>query len=480
VKEQLREIIEYIKKKGIDYADARYVQSRTESITVKDGRLENLARNEGRGVGIRVLHNGCWGFASGSLVSSRDLKRLADKAVGIARASAVTRKKPASLAPVEPFRDSYISPAEINPFTVPLDEKIDLLMRVDQALHRQPKVKITESSMDFYRTEKVFCSTEGALIEQAILESGAGYEATAVENGEAQKRTYPNSHRGDFRCAGYEFIKELDLLGNAERVAEEAAALLSAPPCPAKKSDVIITGDQMALQVHESCGHPIELDRVLGTEISLAGGSFMTTDKLGRLKYGSDIVNIVQDATIPHALGSFGYDDEGVRASRTDIIRNGLFVGYLTSRETAQIVKASPNGAMRADGWHSIPLIRMTNINLEPGNASLDELIADTKDGILFSTNKSWSIDDKRLNFQFGVEIAWQIKDGKITTMYKNPVYTGITPEFWNSCDAICNRDHWRIWGLPSCGKGEPMQTAHVAHGTSPARFRNVQVGVSR
>ncbi|OGC93535.1 MAG: peptidase C69 [candidate division Zixibacteria bacterium RBG_16_53_22] len=480
MRDQLREIIEYIKRKEIDYADGRYVESKTESITIKDGRLENLARNEGRGVGIRVLHNGCWGFASGSLIGSRDLKRLADKAIGIARASAVTRKAPATLAPVEPFQDAYFSPAEINPFTVPLDEKIDLLMRVDQALHRQPKVKVTESSMDFYRTEKIFCSTEDALIEQTIIESGAGYEATAVENGEAQKRSYPNSHRGDFRCAGYEFIKWLDLPGNAERVADEAAALLSAPPCPVTKADVVITGDQMALQVHESCGHPVELDRVLGTEISLAGGSFMTTDKLGNLKYGSNIVNIVQDATIPYALGSFGYDDEGVKASRTDIIRNGLFVGYLTSRETAKIVNAPPNGAMRADGWHSIPLIRMTNINLEPGNAGLDDLIADTKDGILLSTNKSWSIDDKRLNFQFGVEIAWQIKDGKITTMYKNPVYTGITPEFWNSCDAICSRDHWRIWGLPSCGKGEPMQSAHVAHGTSPARFRDIQVGVSR
>jgi TldD protein len=480
MKNQLREIIEYIKKKGIDYADARFVQSRTESITVKDGRLENLARNEGRGVGIRVLHNGCWGFASGSLIGARDLKRLADKAVGIAKASAVTRKSPAKLASVEPFRDQYKSPVEIDPFTVPLDDKIDLLMRTDTILRRQPKVKITESSMDFYRTDKIFCSTEGALIEQSITESGAGYEATAVESGDAQKRSYPNSHRGDFRCAGYEFIKWLDMPGHAERVAEEAAALLSAPPCPAARADIIITGDQMSLQVHESCGHPVELDRVLGTEISLAGGSFMTTDKLGSLKYGSDIVNIVQDATIPNALGSFGYDDEGVKASRTDIIRNGLFVGYLTSRETADLVKAPPNGAMRASGWNSIPLIRMTNINLEPGDANYDDLIADTRDGILLSTNKSWSIDDKRLNFQFGVEIAWQIKNGKIGAMYKNPVYTGITPEFWNSCDAVCNKDHWRIWGIPSCGKGEPMQVAHVAHGTSPARFRNVQVGVSR
>jgi TldD protein len=480
VRDQLLELIDYIKGKRIDYADARYVESRTESITVKDARLEGLSRSEGRGVGIRVLHNGCWGFASGSLLGPRDLRKLAVKAIGIAKASAVTRKEPVTLAQIEPYKDKYFSPTEIDPFAVPLDEKIDLLLRVDGILRKHPKVKIAESSMDFFRTDKVFISTEGALIEQTIIESGGGYEATAVEKGDAQKRSYPNSHRGDFRCAGYEFIREMDMAGNAERVAEEAAALLSAPPCPATKTDIIIMGDQMALQVHESCGHPVELDRVLGTEISLAGGSFMTVDKLGNLKYGSDIVNIVQDATIPTALGSYGYDDEGVRARRTDIIRSGLFVGYLTSRETAGLVQAVPNGAMRAESWHSIPLIRMTNINLEPGTGTLNDLIADTKDGILLATNKSWSIDDKRLNFQFGVEVAWQIKDGKLGTMYKNPIYTGITPEFWNSCDAVCNRDHWRIWGIPSCGKGEPMQIAHVAHGTSPARFRNVHVGVSR
>ena len=480
MKDRLKEIIDYIKHKGIDYADARYVEQRSESITVKDGQLEAVSRNAGRGVGIRVLHNGCWGFASGSLLEMRDLRRLADKAIGIARASAVTRKAPAALAPVDVKTDKYISPFIEDPFRVPLDEKIGLLLKVDEILRRQKKIKITESSMDFFRTDKFFCSTEGAMIEQSILESGAGYEATAVERGEAQRRSYPNSHRGDFRCAGYEFIRGMDLDGNAERVAEEAVALLLAPPCPAIETDIIISGDQMALQVHESCGHPVELDRVLGTEISLAGGSFMTIDKLRQLKYGSDKVSIVQDATIPYALGSFGYDDEGVKATRTDIIRNGLFVGYLTSRETAQIVNSAPNGTMRADGWNAIPLIRMTNINLEPGEWDYDSLIADTKNGILLSTNKSWSIDDKRLNFQFGVEVAWQIKDGKITTMYKNPIYTGITPEFWNSCDSICNRNHWRIWGLPSCGKGEPMQTAHVAHGTAPARFRNVKVGVSK
>jgi TldD protein len=480
LKDSIRELIDYMRKKRVNYADARFVNKRTESITVRDGKIEALSRDEDRGIGVRVLHDGCWGFAAGSLISFSALKKLADKAIGIARASAVTKKKPAVLAPVRIYDDRYSSPVNEDPFAVSLDEKIDLLMKIDAVLKKRPKIKIAESSLDFFRIDKIFCSTEGALIEQTILESGGGYEATAVDKGEVQKRSFPNSHRGDYRCAGYEFIRSLGLLENAERVAEEAVALLVAPPCPAMKTNLIIAGDQLALQVHESCGHPVELDRVLGTEISLAGGSFMTIEKLGKLKYGSPVVNIVQDATIAHALGGYGYDDEGVKSTRSDIIKEGLFVGYLTSRETASIVGASPNGTMRADGWNSMPLIRMTNINLEPGEWDYDALIADTKDGILLSTNKSWSIDDKRLNFQFGVEAAWQIKDGKITTMYKNPIYTGITPEFWNSCDAICNGNHWRIWGIPSCGKGEPMQTAHVAHGTAPARFRNVMVGVSK
>jgi TldD protein len=480
MKDKLRELIDYIKSKKIDYADARYVERKNESITVKDGTLEALSRDEGRGIGIRVLHNGCWGFAASARIGSADLRKLADRAIGVAKASAVTKGKPAVLAPTQIYQDKYISPMIENPFNVSLDEKINLLMNVNDILRKQKKIKIIESSLDFFRNDKIFCSTEGALIEQTIVESGGGYEATAVEKGDAQKRSYPNSHRGDFKCAGYEFIRELNLPGNAERVAEEAVALLTAPPCPVGKSDVIIMGDQMALQVHESCGHPTELDRALGMEISLAGGSFMTPDKLGSLRYGSPVVNIVQDGTIPYALGGFGYDDEGVKATRTDVIREGIFVGYLTSRETAPLVNSVSNGTMRADGWDKFPLIRMTNINLLPGDWDYNNLIADTKNGLLLATNKSWSIDDKRLNFQFGVEVAWQIKDGRITTMYKNPVYTGITPEFWNSCDAICNSNHWRIWGIPSCGKGEPMQTAHVAHGTAPTRFRNVTVGVSK
>ena len=480
MQEKLKNIIHHLKTKKVDYGDARYVFTTHQSINVKDQTVEAITSNDNMGVGIRVIVDGCWGFAATSSLADDDLIKTANLAMKIAKASALTKRENVRLAEVEPFVDKYETKVKVDPFSVPLDEKLNLLLEINKVLRANKAIKIAQASLDFYRTNKMFCSTEGALIEQQIVESGGGYEATALGAGEAQRRSYPNSHRGDYACAGYEFIRGMNLLQNAERVADEAAALIKAKDCPAMDTAVIINGSQMALQVHESCGHPTELDRVLGTEISLAGGSFMTLEKYGKLKYGSPLVTIVADSTIAGGLGSFGYDDEGVKACRADIIREGMHTGYQTSRETAPLINQHSNGCMRADGWHSIPLIRMTNINLEPGNWEFNDLIADTKSGLLLDMNKTWSIDDRRLNFQFGTEVAWEIKNGKLGQMYKNPVYTGITPEFWNSCDAICNKSHWHIWGIPSCGKGEPMQTAHVAHGTSPARFNNVSVGVSK
>jgi len=480
LKEFIKETLDYLKRKKVDYADIRQIHRLTENIQVKNENVESIACDEDQGFGIRIIANGAWGFASSSILSEAEMKRVANKALEIAKASSITKKEPVRLSPAQIFEDKYTSKYQIDPFSVPLEKIIELLLKCTEILRKDDKIKVAEGSMDFYKTEKTFASTEGAFIQQFILESGAGIMATAVDGNEVQRRSYPSSHGGDFATQGYEFIQELKLLENSERVREEALELLSAPSCPDKVTSVIITGSQMTLQVHESCGHPSELDRVLGTEISLAGGSFLTLDKLSRLKYGSDKVNLTADATLEGGLGSFGYDDEGIKAQRVELVKNGIFVGYLTSRETAKVLSQKSNGTMRAEGWNRIPLIRMTNINLEPGDCDFEELIADTKEGLLLDMNKSWSIDDKRLNFQFGVEAAWEIKDGKKGRMYKNAVYTGITPEFWNNCDAVCNRNHWHIWGLPNCGKGEPMQTMHVAHGVAPARFRNVKVGVSR
>lgn len=478
--DKLKECVDFLKAKGVTYADCRFVRTEKEALRVTDHDVDSLVRNLDVGVGIRVIVDGAWGFAATADLSAAQLRKTAGKALQIARASALTIKQPVRLAEQDPSVDQYRTAFKKDPFAVSTDDKLTLLLGVNKILKTSKKIKTAESRLTFYRTRKIFVSTEGAVIEQDLLESGGGFEAVSYDGKEAQRRSYANSFGGDFATGGYEFIESMDFMGNADRVREEAIELLTAPQCPGGETTAIIGGPQMALQVHESCGHPTELDRVLGTEISLAGGSFMTIDKLGKLKYGSDIVNLTADATVPGGLGTFGYDDEGVKAQRTPLVEKGLFVGYLSSRETAPVINRRSNGTMRADGWNRLPIIRMTNVNLEPGEWELNDLIADTKAGIFFDLNKSWSIDDQRLNFQFGTEAAWEIKNGKKTRMLKNATYTGMTPVFWNSCDAICNKNHWRVWGVPNCGKGEPMQTAHVAHGVAPARFRNVRVGVTK
>ena len=480
MKDKLRETVRWLKGKGVDYADCRFVRREKESVHVSDGIVDSLSRDLDVGVGIRVLHKGAWGFAATADHSAGQLKKTANLALKIARASAITKHEPVKLAEQEPHKGYYATPFKKDPFAVSTDDKAALLLEVCDLARKNKKIRTAQGNLDFYKMNNVFISTEGAEIEQDLLESGGGFHVVAAEGQEAHKRSYPNSFGGDYGTGGYEIVEKMNMLDNAERVRSEAIALLKAEPCPDTYATIIIGGAQMALQVHESCGHPIELDRVLGTEISLAGGSFLTVDKYRKLQYGSDVVNITADASTHGGLGTFGYDDEGVKAQRTPIIKRGKFVGYLTSRETAPIVGQRSNGTMRADGWNRLPIIRMTNINLEPGDWELADLIADTKNGIFFDINKSWSIDDRRLNFQFGGECAWEIKNGKLGRMFKNPTYTGITPEFWNSCDAVCNRNHWHVWGIPNCGKGEPMQTAHVAHGTAPARFRNIKVGVSK
>ncbi|MCC6443925.1 MAG: TldD/PmbA family protein [Armatimonadetes bacterium] len=464
---------------GASYADIRVIRRQHEGIQVKNGKVESLAGEEEYGFGVRVIADGAWGFASSFQADREEAERVAEIAVRIARASARWKQEDVALAPEPAATGVFESPLEKDPFEVPLEEKISLLLDADRILRQRPEVKVAEAEMNFFRDHILFASSEGACIEQIKIESGAGVSATAVEGEEVQRRSYPCSFGGDYATAGYEFVENWDLPANAEWVAKEAVELLHAPQCPPDTLDLILEGSILALQVHESCGHPIELDRVFGTEASYAGTSFLTTDKLGSFQYGSEQVNIVADATIPHGLGSFFYDDEGVVAQRVQIVSEGLFTGYLSSRETAaRLGLERSGGAMRADGWNRLPIIRMTNINLEPGDWTLDDIIGETKRGMLMQDIVSWSIDDKRLNFQFGCEVAREITDGSLGKIYKNPTYTGITYEFWGGCDAIASEDEWRLWGIPNCGKGEPGQAAHVGHGVSAARFRNVRVGL--
>ncbi|MFH0775912.1 MAG: TldD/PmbA family protein [bacterium] len=473
MKEKIEIAIETARIMGASYADIRFTSRKRENISVKNGKPEAISSNEDQGIGVRVITEGSWGFSSSSKVS--DIDTVVKNAIDIARSSALTKKKDIVLAPAEPIRADYSTPCQIDPFSVPLEEKLDLLLAADSLMNISSKIKIRESSLMSFLEDKIFASTEGSYITQRRIETGGEIAATAIEGTEVQRRSYPNNF-GDYGSRGFEFIKEMGLTKNAQRVAEEALELLSAPKAPDGEQTIIVDGGQLTLQVHESIGHPIELDRVFGTEASYAGDSFLKPEMLGVFRYGSDIVNITADATLIGGLGSFGFDDEGVPAQSVPIIKDGIFCGFLTSRETAQALGQKSNGTMRADGWGRLPLIRMTNINLLPGQWALEDLIADTDDGIILSTNKCWSIDNKRLNFQFGCEFARRIKNGKLTEVLKNPVYTGITPEFWKSCDAICNKNHWHIFGVPNCGKGQPGQSAHVGHGVAPARFRKVKM----
>ena len=467
---------------GVQYAEIRLVDDRQRALSTKNGKVGYVSDSESLGAGIRVLANGAWGFAATEDLTREGIEITAGRALEIARSSARVKQEDVRLAPEKAYVDEWASPCRIDPFTTSVEQNIDLLLKIDAELRAVAGITLAEANLNFRRYEQWFYNTDGSDIHQVKTTVGAGYAAYAFAGSEIMKRSYPNSFGGQWQDKGYELIEELKLLENARRIAEEAVALHKADQCPQGNYDIILDSSQLGLQIHESIGHPIELDRVLGMEANFAGMSFLTTEKLRKLKYGSDIVNVVADATEAHGpgLGTFKYDDEGVPAQCTPVITNGLFTGYLTSRDTAHTIGAERSGGtMRADGWNRVPMIRMTNISILPGTKqlTLDQLIASTDHGIFFQTNRSWSIDDKRYNFQFGTEIGWEIKGGKLGRMLKNPSYSGITTEFWNSMDAICSRDQWTLWGTPNCGKGQPQQVMGTGHGAAPARFRGIKVG---
>ncbi len=466
---------------GAGYADIRIVRRLDESVAIRTGRVEGVASGESEGFGVRVLVDGAWGFASSHVLTATEMDRVAGEAVRIARASATALRDPAILADRPPASGRYETPVAEDPFAIPLERKIGDLLAADQAASRVKGIAFTESMYAAEREWKTFAASDGSFTEQVITHTGTSVEANAVDGDEHQRRSYPDAG-GGWNAGGYEFVRSLDLAAAAEPLADEAVALLSAPQCPSGRFTVILDPSQLYLQVHESCGHPTELDRVYGTEASYAGTSFLTTDKLDEgFRYGSDLIDIVADATAPGGMGTFGWDDEGVAAQSVPLIQGGILVGYLTSRETATKIGRASGGAMRADGWNRIPLIRMTNINLLPKpGMSLDDIVADTDDGLYLSSNRSWSIDDRRLNFQFATEVAYEIKGGKKGRLFKNPTYTGITYEFWRSCDAVGDESSYVMLGTPNCGKGEPGQGAHVGHAVPGARFRDVQVGVGK
>lgn len=459
---------------GARYADARVMHRRYESMNARNGDVDALNQNSDSGVGVRALVGSGWGFFAVAELDDSSVRRAGERAAEIAAASALVSRGDAALLPATASTGSWANDCSIDPFAVSLADKGDLLVGATRTM-LDHGADLAEGQYQAWETLKWFVSSEGHRIDQQIREVGAGIAATVIGDGETQRRSYPAA-RGQYGTRGWELVDELDLEGHAARVGSEARELLTAPLCPSGETTLILGSEQLALQIHESVGHAIELDRILGWEAAYAGTSWLDLAQLGAMRYGSDLMNITIDPTIPGALGSFGYDDEGTPAARRDAVRDGTWVGVLAGRDSAAVAGLDYAGSVRAEGWSRLPMVRMTNVGLEPGPHTFDEMVAATDDGIYMETNRSWSIDDRRLNFQFGTEVGYEVKNGQLGRLVRNPTYTGIGPQFWASMDMLSSE--LVAWGTPNCGKGQPGQVGHTGHPAAPARFRNVRVGV--
>lgn len=475
--------IDLIRQSGCEYGDIRICTYRKQNLMARDRSLSRLSDNDSSGFGVRVLLQGAWGFAASNVQTIAEVTRTVNLAIETAKGSRLSQQEPVRLVPVEAYQDSYITPIEIDPFTIPIAEKAELLLNINENLlsYEAQGVKKAYSFLQFIREDKTFASTEGSLIEQTIYRAYPGYGCTAIANGDAQQRSYELSPLN----IGYEYIDKLDLLNNVERVAQEAIAKVNAPEAPSGiRTTLILKPSNLYLTIHESVGHPTELDRVYGYESNFAGTSFATTDKLRKLQYAAPWVNFKADRIQPHGRSTLGYDDEGVKAQEWYVVKDGILNDYLTDRETAyRLGRSSSNGCAYADSWSSVPMVRIPNLGLEPGaegdshTATLQEMIADTEEGILIDGVGSFSIDQQRRNFQFGGDAFWKVEKGKIVGMLKNVTYHSMTTDFWNSVDAIGGVSEWEQCGTHICGKGEPMQIAQMSHACVPVRVRDIAIG---
>lgn len=471
--------LDMIASAGAEYGDVRFLRYRRQNLYTEDERVSNMTDSEDMGFGVRVIVNGAWGFAGSDRLTKEEVERVTRQALEIARASSTAMLRPVRLVPEPARRESFRTLYQVDPFTVPIDQKVGLLLEVNRRLLKHAGICKAQGFMTLRRDERFFANTEGSVLQSEVVTTGVGYEATAVGQGDAKSRSYEPPPR----TMGYENIDAEELLAQVDRVAAQALEHLRAKECPVGPKDLILDPLNLALTIHESVGHATELDRALGYEESLAGRSFATPDKLNHLQYGSEIVNFVADNTLEHGLATHGFDDDGVAGQRWYIVQDGVFCGYSTSREVAgEIGLERSTGGCRADHWGSIPIVRIPNLSLMPGKEplTLEELISDTRDGIYIEGMGSFSIDQMRCNFQFGGDAFWEIKNGRIVGMLKNVTYQSITTDFWNSCDAICDERFWVPNGVLNCGKGDPMQVSQMTHGAAPARFRRIQVGAAR
>ncbi|QDV07430.1 protease TldD [Planctomycetes bacterium Poly30] len=468
-------------QRGADYADARIVRLARETLTVHNGAVADAEAPDEFGVGLRVLKDGAFGFAAAPTTYGGlgdVLPGLARRALALARDLAPLRRRPIQMSGEATARGEYATPVVENPFLVPLEEKVDLLLRADRGMSGRREIVSRLASIGIQREEQWQVTSEGGATHQVLMRAGGRIEAIASAGGVVERRSYPNALEGDFRGGGFEVIRSSQLDVHAERVRDEAIALCHADVCPGGKRTLILGGSQLALQIHESVGHPTELDRILGEERDLAGGSFAGLGDLGGLQYGSKHVSFVADSTAKGGLDTRGWDDDGVASRRFEVVREGRFVGVMGGRASSGRAGISESGSVsRAEGWYSPPIDRITNLSLVPGSGSLEDLIASSEDGTIFAdTVKTWSIDQERRNFQFTCEVAWEIRGGRRSRLLRLPTYQGNSVAFWNSCDAVAGPQEWRLYGVVNCGKGNPMQIAEMSHGAAPARFRGVQM----
>ncbi len=475
--------IDLIRQAGCEYGDVRFCTYRKQNLFARDRSLSRMEDNMSSGFGVRVLLQGAWGFAASHRKTPEEVTRIVNLAVDIAKGSRLSLQNPVQLVPVEAYKDRYITPIEIDPFSIPIAEKAEFLLKINERLlaYEEQGIKKAMSYLQFTQEDKLFASTVGSLIEQTLYRSYPGFNCTAIANGDAQSRGY---ERPPLNC-GYEHIDLADLNQQVERVAQEAIEKVHAPKGPSGiDSTLILKPSNLYLTIHESVGHPTELDRVYGYESNFAGTSFATTDQLNKLQYAAPWVNFKCDRTQAGGRSTMGYDDEGVPAQDWYVVKDGILVDYLTDRETAyRLGRGSSNGCAYADSWSSVPMVRIPNLGLEPGpekgshTATLAEMIADTEDGILIDGIGSFSIDQQRRNFQFGGDAFWQVKNGKVVGMLKDVTYHAMTTEFWNKIDAIGPESEREQLGTSFCGKGEPIQLAQMTHACVPVRVRDIHIG---
>ena len=476
MRELARRAIETAKSRGASYADARIARFLRQSINTREKRVISVSNTETFGVGVRVLVDGTWGFAASRDVTAEEVDRVAAQAVAIARANRVAQEKPIVLAPVKAYKDTWQTPIRKDPFRIPLEPKVELLLAINAEALKVKGAAFCNSSMSFAKEEKIFVSTDGSEIEQLIVRCMPSFTVTAVDKGSGKFKT--RNSLAEPMGTGYEYVENWPWLEEARQAAEQAVAKLSAKSVTPGKYDLILAPSNLWLTIHESVGHPTELDRALGYEANYAGTSFLTTDKLGKFRFGSPIVNFVADRTQKDGLATCGYDDDGALTTEWDLVKDGVFVDYQTTRDQAAWIGRDRTYACSyADSWGSVPFQRMPNVSLRPGKEklTLDELIADTRQGLLAHGRSSYSIDQQRYNFQFSAQLFQEIKDGKIVGMIEDAAYQAITPEFWNSCDRICS-EGYQLGGSFFDGKGEPGQINAVSHGCTPARFRQVNI----